>query len=568
MIKPGGTLGGFITQSSAPPAVVRYYLQGYSGKVCCSSEDLARQDILTNSITGYTLGTRDTTVSVSLLQWLDSLSYYSTQSRSLGWIKDQSTADKYSSLLTKAKTQLQSEDSSGSRQTLQAVVTNTISDSTANITSEAYALLRFNTEYLISNLPVPQFVPFVNQVSDLVSLVNQTLASGQIGDTAFVNSLNKQLSNSRKNIGNGKVAQGITVINIVLSRVEKAYDNTTKRQQQGKSLPKSFVTQSGWTTLSQQINQLLQNLQSIGTTINVPGQFTTIQAAIKAAKAGTTIAVEAGTYNEFLTINNEDSLTLLALDNATIQGVHIAKSSVITIKGFTIDASTTNKDAVQIEGTENSDITIEANQIQNSVGNGITLGKNNSDTKITNNVIVNNQKNGIDCSNGTSGAQYIVNNTIVDNGFNGIEAALQQDLFIVNNIISFNGTSAGASGGRYGVKRNADASATEITLLNNLIVGNNGKVDKKNSKDLSSFAQILDGTDSQDITTSGTEGIGISGSSTVQQAEVLQADFRLIATSIAIDTGTTNFIFIPDEDKDGNPRVRNGTIDLGAYEEE
>ena len=574
MIKSGDS-AIFSLQSDCLPSIMRYYVKGYAPSATLwegdaePSQDEVKKDIETNSFCDLIVAPKHAPSPFVPLNFLDTLSNYTTQSRSLGWIIDQATTNKYLGYFASAKTKLVQRDSVGARNILLQVLKDVDIDSTASLSSEAYALLRFNTEYLIEQLPAaPLQVAYVYQIDTLISVITQTQANGAIGDTAFVNSLNKQLSNARKNTEKGKITQAVTQINAILSRIEKAYNNTTKRQQQGKPLPKSFVLEQGWTTLSQQFTQLLQNLQSVGTTIGVPSQFTTIQAAIKAAKAGTTIAVEAGTYNEFLTINDKDSLTLIALDNAIIQGVRIAKSLEIIVKGFTIDALGTTKDAVQIEGTDNSNITVEANEIKNSSKNGIILGKNNSNTRIVNNVIVNNQKNGIDCSNGTSGAQYVINNTIVNNGYNGVEAASQEVLFLVNNIISYNGTAAGTSGGRYGVKRDANATAMEITLLNNIVIGNNGAVNKKNSKDLGNFLQILDGTDSQNVTTTGTEGSGITSSSAATQGEVLQTDFHLTVSSIAIDKGTTNFTLIPDEDKDGNPRIRRVAIDVGAYEAE
>ncbi len=154
-IKPGKTLSGFTTQSVALPIIVSYYLQGNTGTTCCPTEEQARQNILTNSVTGYTLGTRDTTITVGSLQWLDTLTSYATQSLSLGWIKDQATANKYLNYFATAKTSLQQNNLGAARSTLQRVLQDVNTDSTNNLTSEAYALIRYNTEYLLAQLPVP-----------------------------------------------------------------------------------------------------------------------------------------------------------------------------------------------------------------------------------------------------------------------------------------------------------------------------------------------------------------------------------------------------------------------------
>jgi hypothetical protein len=86
---------------------------------------------------------------------LDTLTYFTTQSRMLGWIKDQTTANKYLGYFASAKTSLQQNSIIATRTTLQQVLQDANVDSTANLTSEAYALIRYNTEYLLAQLPVP-----------------------------------------------------------------------------------------------------------------------------------------------------------------------------------------------------------------------------------------------------------------------------------------------------------------------------------------------------------------------------------------------------------------------------
>lgn len=90
------------------------------------------------------------------LTFLDTLINYTTQSRTFGWIPNQATADKYFNYFTTAKHLIQVGHNNSARDTLQTVIANTISDSTNNITSEAYALLHFNTEYLLHKIPILQ----------------------------------------------------------------------------------------------------------------------------------------------------------------------------------------------------------------------------------------------------------------------------------------------------------------------------------------------------------------------------------------------------------------------------
>ena len=87
--------------------------------------------------------------------WCDTLSSYTTQSYTLGWVANQATANKYLGYFSSAKTQLQSNNIAGARSTLQTVLTNANVDSTSNLTSEAYALIYYNTQYLLAQLPLP-----------------------------------------------------------------------------------------------------------------------------------------------------------------------------------------------------------------------------------------------------------------------------------------------------------------------------------------------------------------------------------------------------------------------------
>ncbi len=183
MIKPGETQGGFITLSPALPTIVKYYLQGYTGGVtCCPTDAEESQNILTNSVSGYTLGTRDMSISVGLFQWLDTLIYYTHQSATLGWLgqgrdndndsdeqADNGIAKNIEQRYQKAKQELLKGDSVQARKELETLVQKvqriwkrSQEDEERGkrerkeeimMTSESYALLQYNTEYVINLLP-------------------------------------------------------------------------------------------------------------------------------------------------------------------------------------------------------------------------------------------------------------------------------------------------------------------------------------------------------------------------------------------------------------------------------
>jgi len=154
-IAPGESKGGFGAISIGLPAIVRYYVQGLTAGTPFVSDEERRNDILNNSVSGYTLGVVDTTRPSGSADFLDTLSSYTTQSRSLGWITSQPVADKYLGYFASAKAQLQANNTAGARAALQTVLQDVSVDSSTTLTSEAYALLCFNTEYLLTQLPSP-----------------------------------------------------------------------------------------------------------------------------------------------------------------------------------------------------------------------------------------------------------------------------------------------------------------------------------------------------------------------------------------------------------------------------
>jgi hypothetical protein len=146
-------------KSTYTPCIVPYYAQGLQLGPFFNPDSLTANDVdkfvnnvFNNSFTRSTIGPANLLSPFIPLNFLDTLSRYTTQSRTLGWIKDDATANKYLNYFASAKTLLQANNVTSAKQVLNTVISNTIADSTAHLTSEAYALLRFNTEYLNDSL--------------------------------------------------------------------------------------------------------------------------------------------------------------------------------------------------------------------------------------------------------------------------------------------------------------------------------------------------------------------------------------------------------------------------------
>ena len=85
--------------------------------------------------------------------------------RKVNWISTQEVTDKYTGFFTAFNTQIQQNNFSGARTTLNTVIQNLVADSTAAITSDAYKSLRLDTDQLLAQLPPPGLI---------VKLVNST----------------------------------------------------------------------------------------------------------------------------------------------------------------------------------------------------------------------------------------------------------------------------------------------------------------------------------------------------------------------------------------------------------
>jgi len=299
---------------------------------------------------------------------------------------------------------------------------------------------------------------------------------------------------------------------------------------------------------------------------------TAIERAVKAAQPADTIVIQAGTYPERISIKGKNNFTgasevhriIIEADRSAGAGsvvltgagqscgngevIRIQKSKFITLRGLTFTGIEAR--AIHLRGgsNQNQAIHIERNRIvgtgSSTCDGGITVADGNPDTLIVNNLIHANARNGIAFTGTSGGPHYVVGNTIHANGWNGIDVAAALEVFLVNNLITGNGTATGSTGGGFGVRR---ASATPahpeaIHLSNNLICGNRLDEIKGPALDLS---------DAGNLTPTGAEGPGVSASPGCELAATVYADvngpagaaptpeddFTLAAASPAVDRG-------------------------------
>lgn len=175
-IKINQSKDGFIINSENLPGIEDAIFQGRTPFYTLGEEETS--DFLDNALDSlssfprnYVL--RKTVVpvyvspTISDIDFLYTLKSYVNQSSSLGWIKQEQIKNKYQSYLTNAKTALQQSNNPLARYFLKNILHNVNIDSTGAITSEAYAFLRYNTEYLLGK--IPQVDPTIANISPSIT---------------------------------------------------------------------------------------------------------------------------------------------------------------------------------------------------------------------------------------------------------------------------------------------------------------------------------------------------------------------------------------------------------------
>jgi hypothetical protein len=159
-IPPDSTVGGFSLKSFGLPSIMNSYFQGLTGTMMFPEEPPAEVDDLlgpleefpANEVLRKTIGPADPPTPFNAPNFLDTIKTYINQSRSLGWITNDPTANKYTAYIDSARSNLQANNRDVTKAKLDMVLQNVDADSGSTLSSEAYALLRFNTEYVLNKL--------------------------------------------------------------------------------------------------------------------------------------------------------------------------------------------------------------------------------------------------------------------------------------------------------------------------------------------------------------------------------------------------------------------------------
>jgi serine protease len=271
--------------------------------------------------------------------------------------------------------------------------------------------------------------------------------------------------------------------------------------------------------------------------INVPDDYSTIQAAINAASdsGGGTVLVAAGTYKESIVMKSGVTIQGSGADVTIIDGgglsFTVKGASDSTISGFTI------------------------------TGGGDGISNQSSSPTITNNIIIGNKWDGI---YNQSSSPTITNNIIIGNKWVGIHNYWYSSPTITNNTISGN------------IKEGIHNEYSSPIITNNIITNNLYGINNWPLTPTISYNNVWDNITKNYV------GIlpdptGTDGNISVNPMFVdpSNGDYHLQTDSPCIDAGdpdSENFLDFPDTDLDGNPRIIDGdsivgaVVDMGAFE--
>ena len=181
-LKSGDTLKGVRLKAKGVPGIVRFYAQGFQPPPAFGLNNPAyksayEQNVFNNSYSNLTLGPVDPPIQLGPVTFVDTLKNYLSRSRTLGWFTNRpdtakplagelatdSIMTRLTKRLTRVRNALVANDSATARTELTRFInkvqslykeTNDGDQAPGEIvlTSEAYALLKFNAQFLLAKI--------------------------------------------------------------------------------------------------------------------------------------------------------------------------------------------------------------------------------------------------------------------------------------------------------------------------------------------------------------------------------------------------------------------------------
>jgi hypothetical protein len=159
-IFPGASSDGFSFVSKAIPGIITYYAEGYAPPPSfepgmATDEPIPGYDDLTPygpGIVGKTVGPILPPEPFVAIAFIDIIANYKHQSYDLGWIDNQGIVNSLDAKLDNAKKHLEKGQKTPAINELKAFVNEVEAQKDKHLKSGAYALLKYNAEYLMAKL--------------------------------------------------------------------------------------------------------------------------------------------------------------------------------------------------------------------------------------------------------------------------------------------------------------------------------------------------------------------------------------------------------------------------------
>lgn len=229
----------------------------------------------------------------------------------------------------------------------------------------------------------------------------------------------------------------------------------------------------------------------------------------------------------------------------------------------------------------NGTVTLSQNTIYGNesdyYGGGASIHVHEGALVMTANVIRDNIADGAAGGIHASGSSVsLVNNLFYGNfapWYHGAVLVEGESIRVINNTIASNSS----EGSGAGLTVHLDEDSDSAWIYNNIIYGNSGSgggndlliANDQNENGVASPVQLLN--NDFDHSAAGTSiaipfSIDASNLNNMAPLFVDVNNFHLTSLSPCINTGNNGAPDLPDTDKDGNPRIVNGIVDMGAYE--
>ena len=212
-LNPNEILSGISLYSQGLPSLCKFYITGYVPLPIFplgeEPEKVINNDIFENSLSGTTIAPREISNDGHIDQIIDSIIVLCDSSFSLGWIEDKSTFKKYRKLLQRSKNALNKEDTLVAKFNLFRVQLEVKRDSLSALSSEAYALIKFNTDWVIDQMPDIELKKLFDR---LTKRINKCYSTGEILKKRIYRNLTKFARESKNHFLKGRKSMALKIL--------------------------------------------------------------------------------------------------------------------------------------------------------------------------------------------------------------------------------------------------------------------------------------------------------------------------------------------------------------------